>query len=221
MLNNQAKCKVFGFVGIDKYDIIMYLSSILVNLNKKVLLIDNSETAALTYCISIPESLNAKKEVVSYKNIDFIRNQTKENFEDRYDYILIDFGFKNHYQEIYECDNLVIVTDIQQHNMNRLLELKGYTNEAHLVIKEVDRTENIMQVKNLFCQQNINIKNCYYLRYDSVDQSNNYTLQYGKSIKVKTLSFEYKYFLKELAVSLIDINKSEYSQAFKRLKRGA
>lgn len=134
--------KMIGFLGADKYDILLYLSKILTRLNQKVLLVDYSENRALTCCIPIPgkrqgiltirdrtgaylepSGRKTEEERISYQGIDFLieplYGQLME-MKERYDLILVDLGFQVYSKLIHECNQIYLSLDQQLHNIMQL-----------------------------------------------------------------------------------------------------
>ncbi len=216
----SIKANTVGFLGIETYDLILYISKLLLNLNQKVLVIDNSETEALTCCVPIPESLNPKISKINYRNIDFVKERSVMEYIDDYDYILIDFGFKTTHKDIKSCSFVYLVTDKQQHNILRIQNLK-LTQDAYLIIKDIIKNENAAYLLDNLKENKINIKQYYYLYYDDADKENMISLQYNNDIKFKNQSGQLKYLLNQLIVETLHFNKTEVGQAYKKAKRGA
>ena len=112
--------KRVAFLGIDKYQIMHFMSRILLNMQKKVLLIDQSETGALTASIPMPE--NYKGILTDYRGIDFSCDAQAlcSEITDNYDYVFIDFGFEVKHSAISQCDFIILVTDMQLYQAKRL-----------------------------------------------------------------------------------------------------
>lgn len=212
--------KVIGFLGIDKYEIMLYLAKLLVKLEKTVLLIDVSETSALSYCFSVPADMDSKIEIISHAGLEYTKKLDIEGQRKNYDVILIDYGFSYNYEDLGNHDHVCIVTDKQLHNLNRLLQVKAAQVESFLLLKNMDKDDNINHIRDLF-SKNFNIVNVYPFSADNIDQIHTYSLQYGKQLKIKILSFEYKQVMKKFAIELLEITEKEYKIAFKKLKRGA
>ncbi len=217
----SIKANVAGFLGIETYDIILYVSILLLNLKQKVLLIDNSETEALTYCVPIPESLNPKVNKINFRNIDFMKDRNVSDFIREYDYILIDFGFKTMHKDISNCSQIFLVTDKQQHNISRIQNIKLIQADTYLIIKDMIRKDNITYLLENLKENKINIKMYYALYYDDADKENMIALQYSNDIKFKNLSAQLKYLLNQLISETFKFNRSEVGQAYKKAKRGA
>ena len=153
--------KMIGFLGGDKYDILLYLSKILNRLNKKVLLVDYSENRALTY--SIPSVLleqpiytvykNSNKayeeavrntESISYQEIDFLfepKYEELEALEEQYDVILIDFGYQVFSKFLSRCEEIFLCLDPKLHHIIQLKPLAkistDFKDHIHLIFRQV------------------------------------------------------------------------------------
>lgn len=143
----STKSKMLGFLGAEKYDILLYLSKILCRLNQKVLLVDYSENRALTYCIPAPEGeqklytvqksrriryqiegeQDKQEECISYQGIDFVIEPmygSLMELSQSYDVILVDFGFQSYSKLITACDKIYLCLDQQLHHIMQLKPLK-------------------------------------------------------------------------------------------------
>lgn len=217
----KEKAKVIGWIGTDKYDLILYFSMILTSTNKKVLLIDQSESEALSYCIPAPASLNPKSDKVTYKNLDFVKGKNVVDYIEKYDYILIDFGFKvNHRDIINYCSKIFLVTDRQQHNIDRICALEAKTDDIFLILRDLRRRTKITVLQESI-EQRIKIKNHFVLDFDDIDNEKMVALQYSYQLQYKKLSSQYKYLLEQIMTEILNFNHYELGQAMKRLKRGA
>jgi len=217
--NNQAT--IIGWVGIEKYDIILYLAKLLTCLNKKVLLIDRSENEALSYCIPTPAMLNPKTSKITFRNIDFIKDRNVSDFvHDDYDYILIDFGFKTAHADIYKCSKIIIVTDKQQHNINKIKTLKFNTEDVLLILK-VQGNRSELDILQESISDTLPIKDQIVIEFDEIDKEKMITLQYNNEIKIKRLSGQYVNLLEQIMTIILNFDRKEFGQAYKQLKRGA
>lgn len=216
--NNQAI--IIGWVGIEKYDIILYLAKLTTCLNKKVLLIDRSENEALSYCIPTPTIMNAKTKKITYRNIDFIKDRNVSDFVKDYDYIFIDFGFKTTHADIYKCSKLIIVTDKQQHNINKIYTLRFSPQDALLVLK-TERNKKEIDALQESIRDQLQIDNIVAMEFDEIDKEKMILLQYNNEIKVKRLSGQYVYLLEQIMTMILNFDSKDFGQAYKQLKRGA
>ena len=220
-----TKGRVIGFVGVEEYDIIMYLTTLLNRIGKKILLIDLSETTALSFCMRIPQGLDIKEEIAECNGIFYTRGAYLKEYEEKdtllttYDYIFIDYGFKFHSQDLEGCDIITIVTDKQMHHLHRLKGIRNSDKEIYLILKHLEQGDNYLKIKNIFGEK-LAITKTYPFLADSTDQTLAHSLQYHRTINIKRLSIEYRYFLKDFLFNALDITKEEYKRALKEKKRG-
>lgn len=210
---------ILGFLGVEAYDIILYLTKLLFNLDKKVLLIDNSESGALTCCIPIPSTLNPKITPISCTGMDFVKEREVSEYEDKYDYILIDYGFKNTHKDLHNCSFLFFVCDRQQHNIVRLQNLKPNT-EVHVIIRDIVNNKIKDYILGSLADK-INIKDYYCLYRDDLDKECMLSLQYSNKITLKKLSAQYNYVLYQLLTKTLNFDRTAAEKAYKKAKRGA
>jgi hypothetical protein len=207
-----------GFIGIDKYDLVLYLSRILAKCNKKVLIIDNSESLALSYCISVPSSLNPKCNIISCKEMDYIQDGDLANYENDYDYILIDYGFRNNHRDIKYCQKLFLVTDTQQHNIDKLNYLKMCPEEIYIIVKNM---MGRLKKENIIVSLGFSVKESFSLEFDEFDYRKMINMQYEGNVWLKKLSASYLFLLERIIVDILKEDSKLFVQAYKNLKRGA
>lgn len=216
----STRANILGFLGIEAYDLILYLTKLLYHLEKKVLLIDYSESGALACCIPVPDGLNPKITRISCTLMDFIKERKRLEYEDDYDYILIDFGFQTNHKELDNCSVLYLVTDRQQHNLIRLQNLK-YSREIHVIIKDIVNVRFTGYLLDCLKDKGLNIVNGYPLYKDDTDKENMLGLQYSDKIKLKMLSGQFRHVINQLMTETLCIDRAEAAEAYKKAKRGA
>jgi len=224
--------KVIGFVGSEQFDLILYLSRVLKNLDKKVLLIDFSQDFKLSACIPFSKQMLAKNKnnskVIDYSGVDIImKGEEEKNISfymgSDYDFILVDFGFNLKDKNIMKCNDLFLVTDFYKTNVskfnNSLLDefqnkflvfrdvvdgklTPGYILDEHLPNLEVER------------------KHCNTLYLDSIDIKIKIDLQYDTNVRFKKLSSNLKNWIKDVATYLSGQTKKEIEKAYKAAERG-
>ncbi len=215
----SIEANVVGFIGVETYDLILYISMLLINLKKKVLVIDNSETEALTCCIPVPESLNPKISKITFHNIDFVKERNITEYRKYYDYIIIDFGFRTSHKDISNCTCIYLVTDKQRHNILRLSNIK-LNQEVSFIIKDMNNHEKVSYLLEELRINKIMVKQYYCLYYDDTDKENMVALQYCNDIKFKRQSGQLKYLLSQILTDTLHFNRAEVGQAYKKAKRG-
>lgn len=226
-------CKVVGFLGIDKYEYVLYLSRVLYHLGKKVIMVDYSETGALAASIPCPEGL--KNSVIEYRGVMFSdgmdTNETKDNGNDKaefqkndFDCVLIDFGLRVGNEKLKFCDRIICVTDQQIHNIKRLAvvgDLQGV--KKSLVIKDVVGSRvNPSYIICEFEQRNLKAEQIYIVNQDEIDTRCRINSQYDGVFHFRKLSMQTKTVIWGLIYEMYpNAEKKALNDAFKKAEKGA
>jgi hypothetical protein len=224
--------KIVGFIGMDKYEYILYLSRILYHLKKNVLLVDCSETGALTASIPIPKG--ATDTVIETRGIMFLDGRSSfENHsfcweeapinEKEYDYVLIDYGYNTNADGLRNCDQLVIVTDQLAHNLGRL-SIPDFLKdkEKTLIIKHVVSCKITPEyiAKELDFDHPFT-KKVYVVYEDELDRECKIKCQYEGVFRFIKISMQLKSVIKGLTIELLPkLTKKELKVAYKKAERG-
>lgn len=108
--------KTIGFIGIECYDLMLYIALTLRRLGCSCILLDNSENASLAYVYQ--GDMNAG-DIVDISGIDLGRMVAPNQPElDQYDYVLVYAGFAKVVPENY--DEFYCMIDFQRHNVERM-----------------------------------------------------------------------------------------------------
>ncbi len=228
-----------GFLGIDKHDIICYLSRILYHLGKKVLLVDCSESRALTE--SIPEPRMSERPdggteynaIMEYRGVDFLNYGAYNAFilealadqykqESCYDYILIDFGFQTGQVAIGKCDILIFVSDQQIHNVKRLSLVPYHDKQSILVILK-DFTGYGISEKSILREMHIDQKNCstYHMKLNERNQEYKLSERYQAKALFSFMSEDVRSALLQIIKLLVpDTVTKETERAYRFAARG-
>ncbi|NLJ89320.1 MAG: hypothetical protein GX323_00350 [Clostridiales bacterium] len=219
----MADNKIIGFVGSDKYEIILYLSRILYHLQKRVLLVDFSETRALTQSIPIPNLLRERDIYLEYRGVDFVRGGGYQvDMEKEYDYVFLDFGYNHNLLNSITCDSIVYVTDLQFHNAKRLnITNKHEGSHKYIVIKDVFMCKVTPDYILSELNQGATIKNVYIIEQDILDIKIKTNSQYSQKFNFEKLSKSMKTFLKDILIEFdANIDKIQIQSAYKKAERG-
>ncbi len=215
--------KIVGFFGSDKYEILLYLSRILCHLKKKVLLVDFSETKALTQSIPIPNILNESSTYLDYRGVDFIKGENYcASIGKDYDYVLIDFGFNREILSKIQCDNIIYVTDLQLHNVKRIniLSKKGNPKQ-HVIIKDVLPCSITPEYVLLEINLGLDIEDIYIIEQDAIDIKFKIQSQYSQTFFFDKLSKSMKTFLQDILFKFDEnLSKNQIINAYRKAERG-
>lgn len=224
--------KVIGFIGIEQFDIILYLSRVLKNLNKKILLFDLSENFKLSACIPFPDQLlaidNSDCKVIDYSGVDIIMKgegskKISSFIKQEYDYILIDFGFDLKNKEIIKCNELFLVTDFNKTNISKLNNyLFDSIKNKFLIFRDVvdGKITPIYVLEEHLPNLRIEKNQCSTLYQDYLDTKMKISWQYDDNIRFKKLSIHFKNWIKDTVAYLSNSTKKEIEKAYKAAERG-
>lgn len=229
------KSKIISFIGVDKYEIERYLAELLCQLGYKVLMIDLSESRALSEALYDMEGLGCEITVpciLEHKGIDFIPrfedwqlysefvNPYLYQMNHEYDYVIVDFGFLIGHSALSRSNLLFLVTDMQKHNFNRIrLLFSGMDLPKIIMIEDIVPCK--IKAKNLMLEEISGVKNqIHYLEYDVNDKSTRLLLQYTRTVALKKISKKVKEILFQALQTLTpDLTKMGFEQAISP-KRG-
>lgn len=211
--------KMIGFVGIEKYEIIHYLSRILFHLNQKILLADQSEERALA--CSIPVPFSDTREIIDYNGVDVSLGMNMDELRSvEYDYILADFGFQVHHPMLTICDEVYLVSDLQLHNIRNLsaMDLEKHQHRFLILkaffVNKVNPDFIYEEMSHLMIHED----NSYALPMEERDYENCLNCQYENQISMKRISRYVKQLLYEML--LPDFSKNQLDRAFRLAERG-
>lgn len=214
---------VIGFAGIDKYELILYLSRIIFHLGKKVLLVDDSESEALYQCIPVPESLREAICPIHYRGMDFILGKYYHaDLGLHYDVVILDLGFQLKADLVSECTRLFYVIDLQLHNI-RKLRLKNQPEDIpmSLIIKDVFPCKIKPEIIMEQWQQDMNLHKGYILYLDTLDLKYKIQSQYDSVFQFQKVSAPVTELLKDIVKQMdFSLQEKEIKQAYHKAERG-
>jgi len=230
--------KRIGFIGAyDKTDFILYIAKILVEMGKKVLLVDGTLTQKAKYIVPVIKP--SKSYVTEFEGIDIAVGF--ENFENikqylalpqiielDYDIALVDLdtvqGVENYGLEQFEQN--YFVTSFDMYSIKRGLEsISGLTTPVNAykvlfakeILKEEDEYLNFLSIGSKIVWNEEKI----YLPFEVGDQSVIYNNQRVSKIKFKRLSTQYKEGLMYVASKILDEQETALlKKVFKKIEKG-
>lgn len=230
--------KKIGFIGAyDKTDFILYIAKILVEIGKKVILIDGTLTQRAKYIV--PAIKPSKTYVTEFEGIDIAVGF--ENFENikqylalpkmadlNYDIALIDLdtvdAVKNFELETFQQN--YFVTSFDMYSIKRGLEsISGLNSPVYATkvlfskeaLKEEDEYLNFLSLGSKIIWEEERI----YLPFEVGDQTVIYNNQRVSKIKFKKLSNQYKEGLMYISSKIIeDSDLGLIRKTFKKIEKG-
>ena len=198
---------IVAYVGIDNFDIILYLSRILIRLGKKVLLVDHSDTMSLKYSIPQPEGFNTDSEIMHYRNVDFTTALITKEMQALYDDILIAYGFNKFIMDISICNYIVYVTNAYRYNQERFgciaydMYIRGELKKALLIRDVSDAAVNSILVASKI-DKGLTEEGISVLFKDDRDDKNSLRYHNNRMYKFKDISNEMKIYLRQQTMKL-------------------
>ncbi len=216
-----------GFAGVDKQDIILYLARILYHIGKQVLIVDKSESQAVTECIPCPAGL--ENTMIEYRGIYFVNGRKSEKDlpailrKKNFDYILTDYGFWQDEKEFTELDYLIYVTDQQKHNMNRIMPMiKNRRDRQSIVIRDV--VGHISDMRDRISFQELSMipaDRVFIIYQDELDTKFKLRCQYEIVFRFGKLSVPAQNAIKGLIMEIVSgLDKKDFFSAYRKAKRG-
>lgn len=208
--------RIIGFVGVECYDLIHLLSKVITTLGASCLVIDNSDTKALS--CSVPGGLTAGN-CSYYHGVDFIADiSLRDNTDTQsYDYVLIDFGFSND-ADMKLCDEVTLVTDFQIHNLERLKQIDVGDVYRNLVLR--DRVSSKLKPEYAISElsmHGITSENTILLEESQQDLENRLLCQYNNVFNFKQACDGMRVFVESALV--MDYSVSQIKSAYKTVSR--
>ncbi len=214
---------IVAFVGVESFDTILYLSRILQRLGRNVLVVDNSETLALTYSIPQVSEMNTYTTIISYRRVDFTNMPVFEELAAKYDDILIDCGLKQPASSPNLFTKLIYVTDLFEYNIHRIKQIHDYytcVNDKELLIRNSIYTKISMGEISRLIDQGIPSGKIALLNRDDVDYESSLNNHINKVFTL-TLSRTYRNYLIRQVTSLCEcFSRREIKEAYTRARNG-
>lgn len=217
---------VVAYAGVDNFDNILYLSRILIKLDKRVLIVDHSERGSLIHSIPKPKGVNADKTIISYRQMDFTTMMIPRDLLADYDDVFIYYGFNKPLKDLIICNRMVWVTDLYRYHYEDS-EYFPYYEDAignsmrYLLVKDAVELkitpEMIAERMELCCPvQNISI-----LYIDERDYYNSLICHYNGDYRFTDISKQRrKYLLKEIKSLYPQLKDKHYKVAYRKARKG-
>ncbi len=217
-------------IGENKEDLIIYLSSILKNLEKQVAVIEKGIHGK--YLEYLGENNIIAKGIITKNNVDYCVDGSS-NLEDStgfYDVVFINFNELNN-DKIFECDELMVVAT---QNKKIIEGFDSFISEnyeklkfIHFINKDIVECKTIPSeiIKKVKIDEESKVLETYNLYLDEQNIKNKLDLQYSNRVKLSKLSSEYKKCIINIIKYMFTdeeerITEKEIKLAFKKSKKG-
>ncbi len=212
------------YAGIDNYDIILYQAGILAKLGKKVLVLDNSDTHALSFSFPDPRGMDVSLTPIYYRNIHMGSMPFDSSCLSMYDDVLLAIGHSKDIDPVEECTRMVYVTDHKLHNtrqVKNLISMHQGKEKVSMLMRDlygIKITPEYLSdmVADLIPPDKIDL--IYHMEQDS---ENALLCQYNKSYGFTGISSDMKHYLLKMTGSFYpDINSRVIINAYRAARKG-
>ena len=224
--------KKIGFIGaFEKTDLMVYVARILVELQKKVLIVDSTILGRARYIV--PSISPSKYYVTEYEGIDvavgFNRLEEVQEYLGvpslQYDIVLIDVDTHENFEnfDLENSDKNYFVTGFDNYSLKKGLEAIGKMQNKILMTKVLFSRDMLKEEEDYlnFLSFYYSVKwagDKIYFPYDNGDSTVIIENQRAAKINLKNLSAEYKDGLIELANQIVpEIRNGEIKRVIKNI----
>lgn len=215
---------VVAYVGYESFDVILYQSRILQALGRKVLLVDYSETRALTSSIPQVKGLDTVTNIMTYRRVDLTSLEITEKIIKDYDDILINCGFEKPNIDISIITKTIYVTDMFRYNLEKLKMIKYYDDQAstkELLIREATDFKITPEVMIVNLEKDIPRDNISIIYRDDRDYDNCLLCHYNQEFRFKRISSILKTYLIQKTCTLCsNLSIKAIRKAYKSARKG-
>jgi len=215
---------VIAYVGNESFDIILYLSGLLKNMGYKVLLVDYSETKALTCSLPQIPGINTDDDYITYRKVDFTTKGIDHKILELYDDILIDCGMSCPHMDYSLLTRVVYVTDLFEFNLNRISKLDLYNNleiETALLIRNAANSKLTTQYILSILKKDIPEEMITILYRDDADYENSLFCHYNKVFRFSHISWMMKnYLVSEVKILYKELTNRQIRLIYAKARKG-
>ncbi len=214
---------IVAYVGIESFDTILYLSRIMQKLGRRVLLVDNSDTLALTFSIPRISDINTFETTIYYRRVDFTNMPVTKELAKSYDDILIYCGMKKPITSTELFTRIVYVTDLFDYNIRRIANRKEYDTcncEKVLLIRNAVYTKIFIEHISKQISSTIAVDKTKVLYRDDSDYINCLNSHMNQVFTLNLSRHYRKYLVDQVEVMCNDFTRKEINKAYRRARNG-
>lgn len=212
--------KVIGIFGCNQTDICIYLASILENMRRRVLVIDNSFEQKMRFCIPRPER---EMNTVTYKDIDYRMRCAKETWRTAgYHYVIVDLGRMPDDGSRMACDELVCALHCEKSELEDYRVLIGELKRPVTLLFR-DFCRSYMRAAGFlkaFSADNCFVQRRLFLPFCETDECSRLMMQFDGYRNFRSLSKEFEKALFHLCRIVSDGDCGEILNGLRRARKG-
>ncbi len=217
--------EIVTYIGLNSFDLILYQACVLAKLQKRVLIIEDNdklEQSPFSSMLEIPLGLEEKKDIITFRRIDFAFFQPGMEVVKNYDTVFISAGFSKAPYE-FTVSKEIYVTDLFVQNMEAVKQImnKSCCTRRSMVIRN-----NVFSYVNLDLLRDemegmVDQEETIIIDMNENDHFNALLCQHGQSLRFKLLSSNMKkYLLREIKHLCPEADKRVLHIAYKAASRG-
>jgi len=204
---------IIGFVGFESEDIVLYLAYCLSVCGKKVAIEDRTEHSMLLRMLEAEEKKIKEENAEIFYQGFYITNSVVQ--KEKYDTVLLLFGYRLRHPKLYECNQLVMVTDALPAHAGILAEIEPWERKQVLIIRDGMEAKHGVHYLELLTGQRAEQVLCLPREVKDIRIRN--SLGSAQSIRIEKLSAA----MKELLELLITCLYPEGSEIYhKKIRKG-
>lgn len=214
---------IVAYIGVNSFDIILYLSRILVALDHRVLLVDNSDTRELACSFPQIKGVDSDCNCITYQSVDFTTQAVTMELSDQYDDILIDFGFHQANMDISLLTRVIYVVDMFDSNIRRITAVDNFRGVADRTLLIRDIIDSGISIDQIIVSVNVNIPRCNIslLPRDDGDYYNSFLCQLTKAPHFTYISRRMKeYLFREIKNLYSELSDRQLKFVYHKARRG-
>ncbi|TAH70333.1 MAG: hypothetical protein EWM47_05620 [Anaerolineaceae bacterium] len=209
-----------GYVGVEAFDIILYIGRTLTTLNYPVLIVDLSETGALTKAIYHGMEMDSLEDIIHYRNINYIRKVPKDSELKDYSKGVVFIVYGHNYKENLplKMNYLNIITDPYPSNIDKINQVLCSADVVNIklsiLVRNIITIDDFDRVKGslTYLQDHANTR---YVYHDIYDYENALRCQTSQVISFRRISSGMKkIIISEISKMLPFIKPSIIQKAF-------
>ena len=205
--------KVFGFVGVESYDIAYYAARTALKLGHSVLLVDGT----VDHSVSCIYNGDINGDIVDVSGVHILASDPTPGVFKGYEYVFVVTGFKT--KILGMCDEIYMFTTLQKNHIKQLQQIEVPDVPRFLVIR--DRAACPISTKGILedlKQFDFMEEEVYELEDSDGDIESKVMLHYNAHVKVSRLSASVLTFVRHLFDT--DATKKEIDRVWRSLQKG-
>lgn len=215
-----------GYACCEAFDVILYIARTITKLNNRVLIVDLSETGALTKAIKHGMDLDSREGIVNYRDINYIRRepsaQELEMFDNGVVFVVYGRNYKQDFRLNLKYLNIVVNTfpNILEEMTPIIHNAAKYEDSLGLLIRDIVTLDDVDRVKDSLALPP-KVADIDYLYFDLADYENAVECQISQVARFTRVSARMeKYIVNQVLRIIPKIKEAKVKKAVKAARKG-